>query len=288
MTPSAFILARSVGPITGLGLFSGRPGSVVIHPGKGDGLIRFVSVDGTAIATADAAHVTTDTAWSGLPPGVPIRNTTLLADNGSRCFATTEHLMAALNGLGVLEATVELDGPEVPILDGSALPFVNAVTPALVPAPRPFRPIILDREVRIEHQGASIIATPSDTCSITYQLDYGPTSPLKTHAATWNGSPEAFAKIIAPARTFSLRAEAEMAKKMGLFPAFSPKDLPVVGDDGELIDNAWRFPGEAAAHKLLDLIGDLRLASRPILATIVATRSGHALAHGFCKQIANG
>lgn len=283
----ASVLSQPVGPITGLGLFTGVASSIVIHPGMGDGLIRFASPDGSALTPALASHLTGYVAphVAGPSAGLPIRNTTLQSPDGSRTYATIEHLMAALTGLGILEATIVLDGPEVPILDGSALPFVEALLPHLVPASHPFRPMILNDDLTVHEHGASISAHVSDTRSRTYHLDYGPNSPLKSHAATWDGSIEKFISDIAPARTFSLRSEAEAARASGLFAAFSPRDLPVVADDGSLIDNAWRFPGEAAAHKLLDLIGDLALVGRPIVADITASKSGHALAGRFAAAV---
>ena len=284
------ILTEAVGPFEGLGLFSGLPTSVVIQPGQGDGVIRFTSPDGSAATPAHWSRLTTDTSWSGLPKGVPIRNTTLRADDGSRIFATIEHLMAALAGLGILDATVVLDGPEVPILDGSALPFVEALWPHLGPSPRAPKMLAVRADVRVDERDtfitAAALATPADQeMGRGYTLDYGAGSPLRPHAAAWDGSAEAFMATIAPARTFSMRAEAQAAQALGLFAAFTPRDLPIVGDDGRLIDNAWRFEGEAAAHKLLDLIGDLALVGRPIAGRIEATRSGHALTHRMCGRI---
>jgi len=277
-------LANPVGPITGLGLFSGQPASVVIVPGTGDNTIRFRSPNGSSLTPAHVRHVTADPSWSGLPKGVPIRNTTLKSVDGARIYATIEHLMAALVGLGVWDATIELTGPEVPILDGSALPFVQALLPALRPAAHPPIPLAPAAPVRADHGGASIEAAPG-AHAIAYALDYGPGSPLKPHTATWDGSARSFIDRIAPARTFSMRAEAEAATALGLFASFTPKDLPVVADDGSLIDNAWRLEHEAAAHKLLDLIGDLALLGSPLAASVTARKSGHALTHDLCRAL---
>ncbi len=204
------------------------------------------------------------------------------------CIATIEHILAALVGLGIRDACITIDGPEVPILDGSAKPFVDLLRPMLIPAPLRVEPLVLDRPVEVRDGEASIRATPSDSpdeFSFTYNLDYGPGAPLKPHSATWCGSVSEFTNLIAPARTFSLRAEAEMARKMGLFPHLTPRDMLVIGDDGQPIDNAWRMDGEPARHKLLDLIGDLALLRRPLIANVVATRSGHRLTHEFCRKV---
>jgi UDP-3-O-acyl-N-acetylglucosamine deacetylase len=300
MIPS-HVIAERVGPIAGLGLFSGKRASVSITPGASPGHINFKS-EGPhprPFAGVDVRAVTNDTAWSGLPTGVPIRNTTLnasgppapdqpLPDPQRFVVATVEHILAALAGLGIHEACVTIEGPEVPILDGSAKPFVDLLRPALKPAPLSVQPIVLESTVEVRDGEASIVATPSDGAeefSYTYKLDYGPASPLRPQSATWRGSVTEFANLIAPARTFSLRAEAQAAQRMGLFPHLTARDMLVIGDDGQPIDNQWRMENEPARHKLLDLVGDLALLRRPLIAHVVATRSGHRLTHEFCRAV---
>jgi UDP-3-O-acyl-N-acetylglucosamine deacetylase len=299
MIPSHTIAER-VGPLSGPGLFCGKPATLTIAPGASRGHVNFRS-DGAyprPFASARVRNLTYDTSWAMLP--VPIRNTTLnaskpygpedeMVEPPTFVMATVEHLLAALAGLGVWEACITVEGRELPILDGSAKPFTDLLRPVLRDAPLSIEPLVLDKTVEVREGDASIIATPSaapDEFSYTYRLDYGPASPLKPQTAMWRGGVAEFTNLIAPARTFSLKHEAEAARKLGLFPHLTPRDMLVIGDDGEPIDNEWRMENEPARHKLLDLIGDLSLLRRPLIADVVATRSGHRLTHEFCRACA--
>jgi UDP-3-O-acyl-N-acetylglucosamine deacetylase len=291
--------------LQGLGLFGGKASSLRILPALTGG-VRIESreapkpgqLHGSLLASAAAHinHVTPDTRWSGLPPGVAIRNTTLALapreprDEAPHFAATVEHLLAALAGLNVWNACITLSGSEIPILDGSTLPFVEAIHAQLAPLPASHEPapLVLRTTITVEHQGASITAGPpprDGALSYTYELDYGPGAALRPHAATWNGDTDTFVREIAPARTFSLEREARAAHAAGLFTHLSPREMLVVADSGQPIDNAWRIEHEPARHKLLDLIGDLALLGRPLHATVVARKSGHALTHELVRRI---
>ncbi|CAG0964029.1 UDP-3-O-[3-hydroxymyristoyl] N-acetylglucosamine deacetylase [Phycisphaerales bacterium] len=294
MSHSSNVLAQSSSPVTGVGLFSGATGAVTVHPGPGS--IQLARVEsGRTIARVGARieWVTGDTAWTGLPPGVPVRNTTLDAtvrpESGRFVVATVEHLLASLAGLGVWDAQVQLhDGPEVPVLDGSALPFVEALLPVLETSEQGPDPVVLSERVEVVRGDAFIRAEPSppeEPIAYTYSLDYGPGAAITPQAAVWRGSAGEFARAIAPARTFSLRAEAEAARRAGLFSHLTPRDMLVIDDQGRPIDNEWRLPEEPARHKLLDLIGDLALLGGPFHANVLAHKAGHALAHEFCRKV---
>ncbi len=282
-------IAGPVGPIRGVGLFSGRRSSVWILPGAANAGIVFRTRAGVEVVPSPSG-VSYVASWAGLPPGVPVRNTTLRAPGpgGTVAFvATIEHLMSALAGLGVWDAIVEIDADEVPILDGSALAFVDAIRPLLADTRSPRRGIVLEREVTVRRADACIRATPSrdGVPRFTYELDYGPGAPIPPSSASWAGSPEEYAASVAPARTFSLEQEAKAARSMGLFAHLTPRDMLVIGADGTPIDNRWRFPDEPARHKLLDLIGDLALLGAPLVADVVASRAGHALTHEFVREV---
>ncbi|MDX2130731.1 MAG: UDP-3-O-acyl-N-acetylglucosamine deacetylase [Planctomycetota bacterium] len=300
------VLRQPTDPVRGVGLFSARPASLSFLPGDARGRITLRRIDAGHTASTAPAHIAalhTNAAWAALPPAFPIRNTTLAAshadtpaqraaDASAHIFATVEHVLSALAGLGVWDAFIHLhDACEVPILDGSALPFVEALRPHLVrPAHDPGAsaeptPLSLRAPVEVRAGDASIRAEPAPEIDYTYALDYGPASPLPPQQARWTGDPDDYAANIAPARTFSLRAEAHAARAAGLFAHLSPRDMLVVGDDGAPIDNAWRMPHEPARHKLLDLIGDLALLGAPLHARVVAHRSGHALTHEFCRAV---
>lgn len=224
------------------------------------------------------------------------RHTVLAAPDSDARLHTVEHVLSALAGMGVHDAIVEVQGPEPPIGDGSASLFVDALqeaglTDSDTPAPEPIR---IDEPIRVGSDTAFIEATPLDDPSrleLAYHLDYGgPDADIPTQDASLTidlAAPpiDEYAAEIAPARTFCLQAEAEAMHKMGLFRHLSPKQMLVVGPDGP-IDNAYRFPNEPARHKLLDLLGDLQLAGRPIAGRIVATRAGHALNHEMAARLA--
>lgn len=281
-------LSRPTDPLHGVGLFSGRPASVIIFPIADRQAVltrRGHTIGGAPILVP---CVTQDTSWSGLPAGMPIRNTTLrspIAAPGADTVATVEHILSACAGLGLWHVGLALEGgPEVPILDGSALPFVNALRPHLVPGDAP-APIVLREVVEVRQGDAFIRAEPFDGIHYTYELDYGQGSPIPPQHATWQGDANDFAANIAPARTFSLLKEAHAARAAGLFAHLTPREMLVIADDGRPIDNEWRLDHEPAKHKLLDLIGDLALLGRTLHARVTAHRAGHALTHEFCRRV---
>ncbi len=268
--------------VRGRGLFTSAPASVTIGPARaGDGITILRGADRVP-AVLDA--LSTDPihpAFASMPP----RCTCLRAGEASPPVATVEHLLAALAGLGITDAVIELDGPEVPIDDGSAAAFVDAILAAGVQTlDQPARPVRVAQEIRVQDAGASITITPADAPEFVYDLDYGEHAPIAPASVSWSGDPDEFATHIAPARTFCLRQEAEAMTAMGLFKDLSPRDMLVVGEDGP-IDNDYRFEDEPARHKLLDLVGDLSLVGAPIRARVHAVRSGHALNHAAARAI---
>ena len=269
--------------VWGVGLFSARPAAVAIRPGAAGIVFRRTDLPGAPEVPARADYVLgrdlsgPARGLKGPAPGpAPGRNTTLV--RGDAGVATTEHVLSALAGLGVTDAVIDVSGPEVPILDGSALPFVEAVVrTGVVHLPEPAEPLVLTREVVVEAGGGRIVAGPArgGRPRFTYELDYGPGAPIPPQSASWSPG-EDYAALVAPARTFCLEVEARAMREAGLFAHLSPRDMLVIGPAGP-IDNTLRFPDEPARHKLLDLIGDLALVGRPLLAEVTATRSGHAL-----------
>ncbi|MDX2147900.1 MAG: UDP-3-O-acyl-N-acetylglucosamine deacetylase [Planctomycetota bacterium] len=223
--------------------------------------------------------------------------------------ATVEHVLSALAGLGLWHATIELDGPEVPIMDGSASAFVSVLAPvATTSIPRAVsgaagrgptaKAVVLDRQVVVRDErdpSVSIMATPREApgFSATYHFEYPKLAggvprrgALASSSVSWHGDAADYAARVAPARTYCLRSEAEQFRAMGLFTHLSARDMLVIDDaTGEAIENELRFPDEPARHKLLDLIGDLALLGGPLQADVVATRSGHSLTHELVRQV---
>jgi len=205
-----------------------------------------------------------------------------------------EHLLSALAGLGVSDAMIELHGPEVPIGDGSALPFVEALRAAgLVELGEDaVGPIVVKERIEIEDpRGAAagrMVAEPGEGpgLELVYHLDYGPGSPLAAQTVRFVSNPGAddYATAIAPARTFSTLEEAVAMRRMGLFGHLTPAQMLVIGPDGP-VENTYRFSDEPARHKVLDMLGDLSLAGRPIRGRVTAWRSGHALNHAMARRL---
>jgi len=262
--------------ISGLGLFSARPARLEIRPSDSGG-IRFVDASGRMGTPATIAHQRT----SQGPLGG--RNTVLGDERFS--VATVEHCMSALAGLNIWHAEIAVDGGELPILDGSASGFADALRGV---RSAPGNPIRLRSSVRVEHasSGAWIEASPSDRILYRYELRYPAGSGLPDQDYAWDGSAASYSGQIAPARTFSLEAEALAMRAAGLFPHLTARDMLVIAPDGRAIDNAFRFPDEPARHKLLDLIGDLALLGGPLIADVTAHKSSHALTHELCRRIA--
>ncbi|MFI4898007.1 MAG: UDP-3-O-acyl-N-acetylglucosamine deacetylase [Phycisphaerales bacterium JB059] len=268
--------------LQGVGLFTARPVNLTIHPARPGAGLRFQLAHEEALA--HIASLSTDPihpAFASLPP----RCTCLALPSGQ--IGTVEHLLSALTGLGVTDALLTLDAPEVPILDGSALPFVRAILDAgLSTLEQTLKPLTPPRPFRIEGDDASafIEILPDPTPSYRYDLDYGDASPIPRSSASWSSDPDEYATSVAPARTFCLEREATAMRQLGLFAHLTPADMLVIGPRGP-IDNTLRFPDEPARHKLLDLIGDLALVGRPIAARIHAVRSGHALNHAAARAL---
>ena len=219
------------------------------------------------------------------------------ADKSAPMVQTVEHLMSALAGLGVTDALIDLGGPEIPIADGSALPFIEAILGAgvvVVPG-APSNPVAFVAQPIILNNGTwHIEALPPIPSArpgleLTYVLEYPPGAPIPAQSASIFiplGMPAPdYASQVAPARTFSLESDALRAREAGYFAHFTARQMLVIGPAGP-IDNAYRFDNEPARHKLLDLLGDLALAARPIHARVVATRSGHAQNHAMARALA--
>lgn len=273
---------RAPAALNGVGLFTAARTHVRLVPGERGSGVRFVRTDLDAPRTIPAlvTHLYVD-------PRLPGRNTSIIADptapasRENPAIATVEHVMSALAGLRVTDVVVEVDGPEIPIFDGSAGPIVEAITGAgLIDLGAPTARA-LDRAIVVgEAPGATITIEPSTRSEFEYRLDYGGDSlpeQVASFVADEPGAPEVYAGRIAPARTFCLAREAEWLRKAGLFTHVTTRDMLVVGPDGNPIDNEWRMDREPARHKLLDLIGDLALAGVAVRCRVRSDRGGHAL-----------
>jgi UDP-3-O-[3-hydroxymyristoyl] N-acetylglucosamine deacetylase len=199
-------------------------------------------------------------------------------------ISTTEHLLSAFIGLGIDNAIVELDNLELPILDGSALPFVELIQKAGIRRQRrPRKYLKMIREVEMREGNKFISVYPAGSYSVSYSINFPhPLIGKETFQVELsNGS---YLRKIAGARTFGSREDEKAMRNMGLIRGASRENCIVLTRDG--IENGpLRFPDEFVRHKVLDLVGDLALLGKPILGKIVADRAGHAMHTALVSRI---
>jgi UDP-3-O-[3-hydroxymyristoyl] N-acetylglucosamine deacetylase/3-hydroxyacyl-[acyl-carrier-protein] dehydratase len=261
-------LARPV-EVSGKGLLLGEHANVTINPAPAGHGIVFERTDVSPPVQIPA--VATNVAKRA-------RRTTLRV--GSVAVETVEHCMSALAGLHVDNALIQIDGPELPCGDGSALPFVEPIVEAgLTEQDAERRVFRVAEPLLVEEEGAMLAAFPSqeDEFHLVFDLDYGPQSHrIMRQTQTFTSANGEYRTEIARARTYSLREEAQALWDRGMCRHLTPSDVLVIGDDGP-IDNEYRFENEPVRHKILDLLGDLYLVGCQVHGRFVASRSGHDL-----------
>jgi UDP-3-O-[3-hydroxymyristoyl] N-acetylglucosamine deacetylase len=202
---------------------------------------------------------------------------TVLSNGEGIEIGTIEHLMAALAGCGIENAVVELDGPEVPIMDGSAAPFVALIERAGIVAQNvPRLAVKILKPVQVSDKGASAALLPEHGFSMRFEIEFE--NALISHQdLTLSVEPESFRAELASARTFGLLDDLPRLKAAGLARGGSLENAVVVSGDRVLNAGGLRFADEFVRHKLLDAYGDLYLAGGPIIGHFRGVRSGHAL-----------
>ncbi len=198
-------------------------------------------------------------------------------------ISTTEHLLSALIGLGVDNVIVEVDNLELPILDGSARPYVDAILGAGLKRQRRKREYLrILKEVEVREGSKFIGVYPGEGYGIHYTIDF----PDPIGHETFIGDLEAgdYSELIAPARTFGFREDEPMLRNMGLIRGASDACAIIIGG-GKIENGALRFPDEFVRHKVLDLIGDLALAGRRIWGRVIAERAGHAMHTALVERL---
>ncbi len=260
----------------GIGLHSGVDVVMSLLPAPPDHGIRIRRTD-TAPETSeipvDLAHVVNN------------RLSTVIGNGHGVTVATVEHLMAALAGMGVDNAVVALDGPEVPAMDGSAAPFVALIEQAGVEDQKAQRRAIRVRKpVSVGNGETSISMMPADRFSIEFQIEFD--SPvIARQAKRMEFANGAFVDDIAPARTFGFVDDVDRLRRAG-FARGASLDNAIAIDREQVVNrNGLRFDDEFVRHKILDCVGDLYLAGAPILARVVAVRSGHAANHDLLRAM---
>jgi UDP-3-O-acyl N-acetylglucosamine deacetylase len=255
--------------VEGIGLQTGRKVRLTIKGAPAGAGIRFIRTDLRGSPSVDIGSLDLGVSVIGF-----MRRTTI--GRGPLQVQTTEHLLAALAGLGVDNALVELDNEELPGLDGSAAGFVDLIRRSgIVSLEAPKRTLEITKAVKCEKDGASLSAVPADGFKVSYTMSY-PEPELGDQYFSSVIDEDVFVRQIAPARTFCLASEAEKLLKLGLGKGADLNNTLVIGKDGP-IGSKPRFPDEPVRHKVLDLIGDLYLLGMQVKAHIVAVKSGHKL-----------
>jgi UDP-3-O-[3-hydroxymyristoyl] N-acetylglucosamine deacetylase len=198
---------------------------------------------------------------------------------------TVEHLLAAVRGLGIDNLLVELDGPELPAMDGSSAPFVSLLYAAGREAQVAVRPPALRvaESIRVgdEHRWLQILPAPE--FRISYTLDHEHPA-VGVQVASFVPSERVFVEELAPARTYGFLKDIELLRQQGLALGGSLANAVVVGQE-RILNGALRFHDEFVRHKILDVIGDLALVGRPVLGHVVARNAGHALNHLLVREL---
>lgn len=260
---------------SGVALHSGAKVNMVLHPAEaGTGIVfrRTDAAGGTEIQAL----------WHN---AIETPLCTTLVDSRSNQVATIEHLMSALSACGIDNAVIELNGPEVPIMDGSAAPFVFLIECAGVAvqdSPRRALRVLQEVVVAEPHRRASL--APGGSFSVGFEIDFGDTLIGRQEWFT-EVTESSFKRDVARARTFGLAQDIEKMRAMGLARGGSLDNAIVVNGQEVLNEEGLRFHNEFVRHKVLDSIGDLYLAGAPIIGHFQGDRAGHALTLRLLQQL---
>lgn len=258
--------------LQGIGLHTGRTAQLRIYPATPGTGIRFLRTDlmqsGTPRHEAEIPALYTEICDTLL-------GTTLKNRYGAK-IATVEHLMAALWGAGVDDALIEIDGPEVPILDGSSQPFMDAIADSgLVTSSVLRQPIRIGKRITVTDGETKAVLTPGKGFRLSIEIDY-PHPALGNQKAVYDFTQSSFTHL-ANSRTFGFADEVAKLKSMGLAQGGSLENAIVIGESGVINEEGLRHPDECLRHKALDCVGDLFLAGGRIEGHISVYRPGHTL-----------
>lgn len=271
------IYQRTIGgfiSIGGIGLHSGKKAKITLRPAPENSGYIFVNVQeifpSEIVASFDKVLDTT--------------LATTIGEN-SVYFRTVEHLISALRGMDVDNVIVEVEGDEVPIMDGSSAPFVYLIKKVGIVEQRRYRKFIsVKNPVRFSDGEKYIEILPSSELKIDFTIDF-PHPLIGMQSFSFIATPENFEKDIAKARTFGFLKEVEYLKSNGFALGGSLENAVVISDEGILNKDGLRYKDEFVRHKILDLIGDIALLGYPVIGHIRAFKSGHALNNRLCKEL---
>ncbi len=262
---------------SGVGLHSGLKVALVLKPAPAGHGIRFLRTDIPDSPSISANYNNVVNTFQATTIG-----------SAGVCVSTIEHLMAALHGCSVDNVLIELNGPEAPIFDGSAEPYVKLIRKALLVEQDEARNYLTIRKpLTVAKDDCFITATPSDQFQVRYEIDYPhPRVGRQEYSfALKNGN---FGSEIAKARTFGFLKDVRRLQEMGLIQGGSLSNA-VIFDDRELLNvEGFRYSDECVRHKILDFIGDLALTGLPVLGKFNIRKAGHALHSCFLNELMNG
>jgi len=255
--------------ISGVGLHTGKNVNIRLKPAEVDSGIVFIRTDlhGHPKTKADLKNVSST-----------VRGTNIGGIN------TIEHILSALYALSISNLEIEIDGPELPALDGSSKQYIELIAGAgIIDQASEVKCITVNEPVFIAEDGKCLIAVPSDRFKVSFMINY-PLGFIGTQFYKFELNSRKYVKDIAPARTYGFIDELEALKKQGLALGAGENNAVAIGRDSYL--TKLRFKDELVRHKILDLIGDLSLLGAEIKAHIIGIRSGHGLNIKFAKKLA--
>jgi len=260
----------------GVGLHTGEKVKMVLMPAKENTGINFIRTDVNEADNVIPArwYNVTDTTLS-----------TVISNADNISVGTIEHLLAALLGCGVDNATIEISGPEVPIMDGSAEPFVSVIEKVgTIDQPANRKALWIHRPIEVRDGDKYSILMPSNTSRITVEIDFQASAiGSQTHSVTLVN--EAFRHDIARARTFGFANDLQKLKNLGLAKGGSLKNAVLVDGDRIVNEEGLRYKNEFVRHKILDVMGDFALVGVPVIGHLYARKPGHKLNNMLIKQM---
>ena len=253
--------------IKGIGLHTGINISMQLYPAEADYGIKFIRKDLHNNNIIEAL-------WSNV---TNTKLSTTISNKNGASVSTIEHLMSALSGLHIDNIKIEIDGPEVPIMDGSSIKFVDLIDKTSIKSLNKKRKILkVKKNIKIEKNDTSVELKPNNQFSIDFEIDFPSklVSQQSCHLQLVNGN---YKTDIASARTFGFEKDVDMLRSNGLALGGSLDNAVVVGESKILNSDGLRFKDEFVRHKILDSIGDLYLAGAPIQGYFLGNKSGHHL-----------
>jgi UDP-3-O-[3-hydroxymyristoyl] N-acetylglucosamine deacetylase len=260
---------------TGIGLHHGSPVQLTLHPARADSGVRFIKR--TAAGVFEVA---------ALPKSVSSTTHATTLGKGKASISTVEHLLAALHAFGVGNVEIEVDGPEVPVMDGSAASFIHLIRSAgIFDQAEPQARLQINRRIDVVDGARSISIEPARRFSIHYVVDFAHPAIGRQELEIKSLDAASFERELSRARTFGFLSEVEALRRAGLARGGSMGNTVVLDADSVMNAEGLRWPDEFVRHKTLDLVGDLSLLGLPIAGHVRVERGGHALHNRLLREI---